>query len=169
MNKKIFVVICLIILITVGIYADNNTTWRYDGNTGLLYHISEDIAIVTEENTEFPEDESVIITFSNIGGDIYCVFAVNNSLNLSESGGIDTIVYGDDLENLTDTFKVFYRETTDENTMFSLSPEDSYFLYSDMISGEQKVFIFSQAENPKAFLVFNINCDRLYRYVNYLY
>lgn len=164
MSKKTFTIICLIALIITGIYADSDTTWHYDNDIG-LYHVTYDTAIVTEEGTEFPTEEYILVNFCKIGTDTYALFTFNEKFNLSDIGGITKVGYGDNLENLTDIFDV---ENSDVN-IFNLSAKDSYYIYRDMISGTQKVFIFMNDKNDSKFVLFNINCDRLYRYSSYLY
>lgn len=164
--KKLFVFV-LVLLTVFGVFADSNTTWRHSTDSG-VYHITSDIAIISDDGNEFPKEE-ILVTFLTVDFDKYITFVIPNSINLSELGGITSIIYGDDVKTPTDKFDVCYAEQSEDWFTFSLNAEDSDFLYYDMLGASQKTFFAINENDMSKILVFNVNCSRLHKYSSYLY
>lgn len=164
--KKLFVFV-LVMLTTFGVFADTNSTWGHSTDSG-VYHITSDIAILTEEGNKFPEEE-IFVTFLNVDSDMHITFIVPDSIALSELGGITHIIFGDDINTPTDMFEIWYSNECDGGVIFSLEVDDSEFVYYDMLYASQKTFFAFNNENMSKILVFNVNCSRLHKYSSYMY
>ena len=164
--KKFFVFV-IVFLTTFGVFADSNTTWRHSTDLG-VYHTTSDIAILTDDSNEFPEEE-VFVTFLTVDYDKYITFFIPDSINLSEIGGITCVVYAEDINTPIDKFDIYYAEQKEEGTIFSLDADDSDYIYYDMLGNPQKTFFAFNEKNMSKILVFNVNCSRLYKYSCYLY
>lgn len=160
---KKFLLVCLIALVAIGVYADSNNKWTYSKDYG-LYHLTSDIAFLTENNMEVCEDEEILMTFSKVGDDIGVIFAFDEKFNL---GGITNVTYADSIDTIDETgtpFEVIY---SGEESI-ALSIEDSYFIYMDMLSSTQKMFAFVNVNDSSTYVLFNVNCKDLYKYRAYL-
>lgn len=161
---KKLILFCLIALVAVGVYADSNTVWRYSSEAG-LYHITQDVIIFNGEDIVTPEDGTgIMVTFANIGGDIIMLIAPGDPYNLD--GKIDRVFFADSIDTLEETGTMF--EATFTDGCVSFSDDDSEYIYNEMKYATQKFFMLMNSENSSEYVLFNVNCDRLYKYSNYL-
>lgn len=163
---KKFCIMILMILAVFNIYADSNEKWFHKNGYGILHNTWDYAIINAEEETmlfseDFEEDDYVSVCFSDeiIEKEIILMVAYDEKF-IPES--IIGVAYGDDLDNITDSFTPTYTSSSG----FSLNAEDSEFLYYDMLYASQKIFVVS-TENYM--LLFNVNCKNLYKYNSYLF
>lgn len=163
--KKILVFI-IIALVTVSVFADTNTKWSYREGLGVV-HNTRDYAVIDEKeekilySDDFKSDEYVTVCFSSEvkGAGLIFMVAYGGGIVPEE---VEAIVYAENLDNLIDSFTPAY--TSDNG--FSLKEKDSEFIYKDMLYENQRTFIIV-TENYM--IPFNVNCQNLYKYSNYLY
>lgn len=164
--KKILVFM-LMALVAVSVFADTNTRWFHQEEYGVMHNTQDFLTYNnTNKTTLYAEDYSenarVTFCFSDtvVKGKIIVMVIVSDELILDED--IIKIAYGDDMDNITDYFTPF--STTSGG--FSLSAEDSSFLYYDMLYASQKFFTILTKNNM---ICFNVNCKNLYKYNSYLF
>lgn len=163
---KKFCVVILMILTVFSIYADTNEKWFHKNGYGILHNTWDYAIINSKEGTmlfseDFEEDDYVSVCFSDeiVEGELILMVAYDEKFVPEK---IQSIAYGDDLDNITDSFTPAYTSSNG----FSLNDKDSKFLYYDMLYTSQKIFVVF-TENYM--LLFNVNCKNLYKYGNYLF
>lgn len=161
--KKI-IIFCLIALTTLGVYADSNYKWGYSDSVNGLYHLTTDIAIISESGVEVKKDSAILMSFSKVDGELFVIFSFSEDLGINEA---DTVVYAEDISKYRETGEIFKPVYSVKNYL-SLGSLDSYYIYIDMVCSSQKTFFIYNSKTDSDILVFNINCDRLYLYTDYL-